>query len=93
VASNQIPAEMTALVRAGLAGEMAKARDLHFKYLSLMDANFIESNPIPVKAAMGLMGLLDPVMRLPMTEPHCDTLRRLQEVLKELGIPTKEKEC
>ncbi len=93
VAGNEIPAEMTALVQAGLAGEMVKARDLHFKYLSLMDANFLESNPIPVKAAMGLMGLLDPVMRLPMTEPNCDTLSRLEEVLKELGIPLKEKEC
>jgi 4-hydroxy-tetrahydrodipicolinate synthase len=93
VAGNEIPAEMTALVQAGLAGEMVKARDLHFKYLPLMDANFLESNPIPVKAVMGLMGLLDPVMRLPMTAPHCDTLSRLEEVLKELGIPVKEKEC
>lgn len=93
VAANQIPAEMTALVQAGLTGDMGKARELHFKYLSLMEANFIESNPIPVKAAMGMMGLLDPVMRLPMTGPNCDTIHRLTKVLNELGIPIKETEC
>ena len=56
VASNEIPAEMTALAQACLANDFAKARELQNKYLPLMEVNFVESNPIPVKAAMALMG-------------------------------------
>ncbi len=93
VAANEIPAEMTALVQAGMAGDMVKARELHYGCLPLMDVNFIESNPIPVKAAMGLMGLLEPVMRLPLTPPRCDSLNRIKKVLQEAGISLKEKEC
>jgi 4-hydroxy-tetrahydrodipicolinate synthase len=58
-----------------------------------MDVNFIESNPIPVKAAMGLMGLLEAVWRLPLTPPHCDNLKRIGEVLKEVGIAPEKEEC
>ncbi len=89
VASNEIPAEMAALVRAGLDGDFARARGLHYKYLPLMEVNFIESNPIPVKAAMGLMGLLEPVWRLPLTPPEPDHLEKIQEVLANVGIPVK----
>ena len=56
VASNEIPAEMTQLAKLCLAGDFASARALQHKYLPLMEINFIESNPIPVKAALGLMG-------------------------------------
>lgn len=87
VAGNQIPDKMTALVQAGLKGDFAEARRLHRQYLPLMDVNFIESNPIPVKAAMGLMGLLDPIWRLPLTPPNSDNLKRIESVLKDLGLP------
>src|SRR5215470_14367013 len=69
VASNEIPAEMTELCRRGLGGEFAEARRIHRRYLPLMEINFVESNPIPVKAALGLMGALDPVWRLPLVAP------------------------
>jgi len=86
VAANEIPAEMTALVQAGLRGDFATARELHHKYLPLMEANFVESNPIPVKAAMGLMGLLEPVWRLPLTAPSGVHLEKIESVLRELGL-------
>src|SRR6202453_2328018 len=69
VASNEIPAEMTALAQVALAGEFARARTLQQQWLPLMEVNFVESNPIPVKTAMAMMGLLEPVFRLPMCAP------------------------
>ena len=69
VASNEIPAEMTQLVQLCLHGDFAAARALQRKYLPLMEVNFVESNPIPVKAAMAAMGLLEPVWRLPLCAP------------------------
>src|SRR3989441_4515718 len=69
VVSNEIPGEMTELARLCLAGDFAGARKVQRKYLPLMEINFVEANPIPVKAAMGLMGLLEPVFRLPMCPP------------------------
>src|SRR6266404_296014 len=66
VASNEIPAEMAQLCQHGLRGEFDAARAIHRKFLPLMEINFIESNPIPVKAALSLMGLTEPVWRLPM---------------------------
>ena len=91
VASNEIPAQMTALAQACLANDFAKARELQNKYLPLMEINFIESNPIPVKAAMALMGLLEPVWRLPLIAPHPDSLARIQAVLTEVGLPANRK--
>jgi 4-hydroxy-tetrahydrodipicolinate synthase len=87
VVSNEIPAEMTELVRACLDGDFARARRLQRRYLPLMEVNFIESNPIPVKAAMALMGLLEPVWRLPLTPPSADSWRKIESVLRELGLP------
>ena len=84
--SNQIPAEMTALVRACLADDYPTARALHHKYLPLMAVNFVESNPIPVKAAMALMGLLEPVWRLPLVPPLAANTTRIEEVLRDLGL-------
>jgi len=86
VASNEIPAEMTELARLCLKGDFAGARALQRKYLALMEINFIESNPIPVKAAMGLMGLLDPVFRLPMCPPKPENLAKIEKVLDPLGL-------
>jgi 4-hydroxy-tetrahydrodipicolinate synthase len=87
VASNEIPAEMTALVVAGLAGDFERARQLHHQYLPLMDVNFVESNPIPVKAVMALMGLLEPVWRLPLTPPCRDSMKSIRKVMTQVGLP------
>src|SRR5260221_10208825 len=86
VASNEIPAEMAQLCRHGLRGEFAEARAIHRKFLPLMEINFVESNPIPVKAALALMGLLQPVWRLPMTPPKAENLMRIQTVLESLQL-------
>jgi 4-hydroxy-tetrahydrodipicolinate synthase len=86
VVSNEIPTEMTALVRSCLGGDFAVARALQRQYLPLMEVNFVESNPIPVKSALGLMGLLDPVFRLPMVPPKPETLDKIVGVLSQLGL-------
>jgi 4-hydroxy-tetrahydrodipicolinate synthase len=86
VASNEIPAEMTRLVQSALSGNFAEARRLHFQYLSLMDINFVESNPIPVKAALAEMGLLQPVWRLPLVSPKPENLARIRAVLESLNL-------
>ena len=67
-------------------GDFVAAAKLHHHYLELMDINFVESNPLPVKAAMGLMGLLDPVFRLPMCPPKAESLRRIARVLESVGL-------
>jgi len=86
VASNEIPAEMAQLVQFCLSGDFASARDLQRRLLPLMEVNFIESNPIPVKAAMALMGLLEPIYRLPMVAPKTENLERIKSVLKQAGL-------
>jgi len=86
VAANEIPAQMTQLAQLCLKGDFAAARELHHRYLALMDINFIEANPIPVKAAMGLMGLLDPTYRLPMCPPKPESLKRIGKVLESAGL-------
>ncbi|MGA2434836.1 MAG: 4-hydroxy-tetrahydrodipicolinate synthase [Bryobacteraceae bacterium] len=86
VASNEIPGEMAGLVRSCLSGDFAAARAFQRKYLRLMEINFIESNPIPVKAAMALMGLLEPVWRLPLVAPSAVNLAKIEKVLESLGL-------
>jgi len=86
VASNEIPAEMTRLVRSALSGDFVEARRLHFQYLALMDINFVESNPIPVKAALAEMGLLQPFWRLPLVAPKPENLARIRAVLESLNL-------
>lgn len=86
VASNEIPAEMTRLVRLCLDNDFPAARELQRRYLPLMEVNFIESNPIPVKAAMALMGLLEPVWRLPLAPPKPENLAKIENVLQSLGL-------
>ena len=86
VASNEIPAEMTAIARHCLAGDFAAAREMYRKYLPLMDVNFVESNPMPVKAAMAMMGLLEPVWRLPMVAPKPESMKKIQTVLDVAGL-------
>jgi 4-hydroxy-tetrahydrodipicolinate synthase len=86
VIANEIPAEMTALIRASLDGNFTRARELQNKYLPLMEVNFIESNPGPVKAAMAEMGLLEPVWRLPLVAPKAENLQKIRAVLESTGI-------
>jgi 4-hydroxy-tetrahydrodipicolinate synthase len=86
VASNEIPAEMTAIAQACLRNDFPAARAIQAKFLSLMNINFVESNPIPVKAAMARMGLLEPVWRLPMVPPSQANLARIEKVLSEVGL-------
>jgi len=89
VASNEIPAEMTRIAQLCLAGDFAAAREVHKKYYRLMEANFVETNPIPVKAALGLMGLLDPVFRLPMVPPSPANLEKIRAALEAVGLVQK----
>jgi 4-hydroxy-tetrahydrodipicolinate synthase len=86
VVANEIPAEMTELARRALDGLFPGARELQRQYLPLMEVNFVESNPIPVKAAMAMMGLLEPVWRLPMCAPAAPSQARIEKVLDSLGL-------
>jgi len=86
VVSNQIPAEMTQLANACLKGDFETARGIQRRYLPLMNVNFIESNPIPVKAAMAMMGLLEPVYRLPLCPPSEASKARIEKALEEIGL-------
>jgi 4-hydroxy-tetrahydrodipicolinate synthase len=86
VVSNEIPAEMTRLAQLCLAGDFAGARALQRKYLPLMEVNFVETNPGPVKAAMAEMGLLEPVWRLPLVPPRPENAARIRGVLESLAL-------
>jgi 4-hydroxy-tetrahydrodipicolinate synthase len=86
VVSNQIPGPMTQLTQACLRGDFEAARQIQARYLPLMNVNFVESNPIPVKAAMALMGLLQPVYRLPMVSPSPASMARIEKVLESVGL-------
>jgi 4-hydroxy-tetrahydrodipicolinate synthase len=85
VASNECPAEMARMVEAAERNDFAAAREVHARLLPLMLANFAESNPIPVKAAMARMGLLEESYRLPMVPPRAETRERLCRVLAAVG--------
>jgi len=89
VASNEIPAEMAALTRAALENDWTTARSIHRKYLPLMQANFIESNPLPVKAVLAMLGRIEEVYRLPLLPMRRDTRSKLQKIATEVGLITK----
>ena len=86
VASNEIPREMTQLAAAALGGDFAQARAIQARYLPLMNVNFVESNPIPVKAAMALMGRVEPIYRLPLVPPSPASLEKIEKVLEQAGL-------
>lgn len=86
VASNEAPRQMSQIVEAAERGDFAAARELHAALLPLMLINFVESNPIPVKAAMAAMGLLDEVYRLPMVPPRAESRAKIVAVLRETGL-------
>ena len=86
VLSNEIPAEFTRLVQLCLSGDFEAARSIQQKYLPLMEVNFVETNPIPVKAAMAEMGLLEPVWRLPLVAPRPESMEKIRRALRSLGM-------
>ncbi|HUR35381.1 MAG TPA: 4-hydroxy-tetrahydrodipicolinate synthase [Vicinamibacterales bacterium] len=86
VASNEIPADMVEMVQAAARGDFATARSVHNRILPLMQINFVEANPVPVKAAMAMMGLLEESYRLPMCPPSANSKDRILRVLKELQL-------
>ena len=86
VASNEMPGPMRALVHLILAGDLEKARDWHYRLLPLMDANFLETNPAPVKAALALTGRIRNVLRLPLVPVTEQTRKALATTLKDLGV-------
>jgi 4-hydroxy-tetrahydrodipicolinate synthase len=86
VASNQIPAEMSQMVEAADRGDFAAARAIHERIMPLMQINFIESSPGPVKSAMATMGLLEETYRLPLVPPRPESKEKINRVLKDLGL-------
>ncbi len=86
VASNVIPAEMTRLAELCLAGDFAGARAMQRKWLPLLEVNFIETNPSPVKAAMAELGLLEPNYRLPLVPVRAENLAKIRAVLESLAL-------
>jgi 4-hydroxy-tetrahydrodipicolinate synthase len=89
VASNEIPGPMTRLARLALEGNYAEARRLNAQLLPLMQINFIETSPIPVKAALAMMGMIEEVYRLPMVPMKPENRVKLEKVLAALGLLAK----
>jgi 4-hydroxy-tetrahydrodipicolinate synthase len=86
VVSNEIPGEMVEMVEAAERGDFGAARAVYHRIFSLMQVNFVESNPVPVKAAMAAMGLIEDVYRLPMCPPRPESKERIVRVLKEMDL-------
>ena len=86
VASNEVPDLMSRMTDFALAGNWNEARELHYRLLPLMEVNFVESSPGPVKAAMAMMGLLDENFRLPLVPIQEKSRARIREVIAELGL-------
>ncbi len=86
VVANETPRDFSDLVRACLAGNWTRARELHNKLLPLMNINFIESSPIPVKTALAMMGLIEEVYRLPLVAITPKNREKLQSILAELRL-------
>jgi len=86
VVANIVPGDVAALVSAFEKGDIRKAQQLHYKLLPLIKAVFIETNPIPVKTAMGLLGMCAPDLRLPMCKMSAANLEKLKEALKDYGL-------
>ena len=91
VISNEIPAEMTRLAHLLLEGKLEAARQLHFNLLPLMQVNFIETNPMPVKAALAMMGMIEEVYRLPMVPMKAENRTKLEKVLAAQGLLKSQK--
>jgi 4-hydroxy-tetrahydrodipicolinate synthase len=86
VVTNIVPDKMSALVRNMLAGKVDKARSQHFEIFELCQAMFVETNPVPVKAALALMGKVKLEYRLPLCEPSAANMEKIREVLERYGL-------
>ena len=86
VASNEIPREMAEMARLALARDWTGARRIQNKFVALMQANFIESNPMPVKAVLAMMGRIEEVYRLPMVPMKKETRAKLETIAAEAGL-------
>lgn len=86
VASNEIPREMAKMTRAALTNDWDTARRIHRKFLPLMQANFIESNPLPVKAVLAMMGKIEEQYRLPLLPMRPDTRKKLESIAASAGL-------
>lgn len=86
VASNIIPAEVSRLVSAALAGRWDEARRLHYQYYRVFNDLFLETNPVPVKAALAMMGRIDEVYRLPLCEMSEANRNKLKQTLAAAGV-------
>ncbi|KKW09380.1 MAG: Dihydrodipicolinate synthase [Candidatus Kaiserbacteria bacterium GW2011_GWA2_49_19] len=86
VVANEVPREFGELCQEALAGNWKKAREIHLRLLPLMDINFIESNPIPVKTALSMMGLIEESFRLPLVQMEKQNKPKLKRCLKTLGL-------
>jgi 4-hydroxy-tetrahydrodipicolinate synthase len=87
VASNEVPAEMVQMVEAAERGDFATAREWHRRLLPLMQINFVESSPGPVKFAMAAMGLCEESYRLPMVPPRATSQEKVLDALRAFGLP------
>ncbi len=86
VVANEIPLQFVSLTRAAMNGDFVRARELQRKYQALMEVNFVETSPAPVKFAMARMGLLEPVWRLPIVPPQPASQQKIEAVLESLGL-------
>ncbi|HYG65724.1 MAG TPA: 4-hydroxy-tetrahydrodipicolinate synthase [Thermoanaerobaculia bacterium] len=86
VASNEVPFAMSRMVSLCLEGDFPAAQKMHRQLHALMEINFVESNPGPVKAALAMMGQLEPVFRLPAVSPRPESWKKIENVLQELGL-------
>lgn len=89
VVCNEIPSQMAHLTRLALSGNFEEAREIHRRFHPLMEVNFVESNPIPVKCAMAEMGLVEPRWRLPLVPPKPENRARIRAVLESLHLVEK----
>jgi 4-hydroxy-tetrahydrodipicolinate synthase len=86
VVSNEMPGLMRTMVHTARQGDFPKARELHYKLLPLMNANFIESSPIPVKAALAMMGMMNEKCRLPMVPMSAANREAFRKIIEEMGL-------
>ena len=86
VVANEVPSAFSQMVNAALQENFIEARAIHNELLNLMNINFIESNPIPVKSALAMMGIIHEVYRLPLTQMSAEHRFALRRVLEELQL-------
>jgi 4-hydroxy-tetrahydrodipicolinate synthase len=86
VASNEIPGDVAHMIEAAEGGDFGAARAIHHRIMPLMMANFVEGNPVPVKAAMAAMGLIEETYRLPLVGPRPEAREKIARTLQDLGL-------